>query len=31
MRNRVLALGGKLDIHSKPGLGTTVSLELVNS
>jgi signal transduction histidine kinase/ligand-binding sensor domain-containing protein len=31
MRNRVQALGGKLDIHSKPGLGTTVSLELVNS
>jgi ligand-binding sensor domain-containing protein/signal transduction histidine kinase len=31
MRNRVQALGGRLDIASKPGLGTTVSLELVNS
>jgi signal transduction histidine kinase/ligand-binding sensor domain-containing protein len=31
MRNRVQALGGKLDIRSEPGSGTTVSLELVNS
>jgi ligand-binding sensor domain-containing protein len=31
MRNRVQALGGRLDIQSGPGRGTTVSLELVNS
>ena len=31
MRNRVQALGGTLNIQSGPGLGTTVSLELVNS
>ncbi len=28
VRNRVAYLGGKLDIHSEPGVGTTVTIEL---